>query len=158
MKSMIRPVEFYAPLSEVEVKMTLKELCGSTWHNYPFRGEVDKNAFRLTKNQNPFFRTKGVPKPTLKGNFVGEGQQTKVTVALHTSKTDIFKWLIFVLGIVFFAGYGFVSMLEQGFAAALLSAKIIGCFGLVLLAITYFLFWISFRRSVARIKKALGCL
>ena len=49
MKSIIRPIEFVSPLSEVEVRMTLKELCGSKWDNFPFDGEVDKNSFRLKK-------------------------------------------------------------------------------------------------------------
>ena len=100
MKSIIRPIEFVSPLSEVEVRMTLKELCGSKWDNFPFDGEVDKNSFRLIKNQRPFVQTRGIPKPILIGDFVGQDKQTKVTISLHTRITDVIGLLVLVLGTI----------------------------------------------------------
>ena len=158
MKSIIRPIEFVSPLSEVEVRMTLKELCGSKWDNFPFDGEVDKNSFRLIKNQRPFVYTRGNPKPILIGDFIGQGERTKVTISLHTRIIDIIGLLILVLGAIGLSGYGFVSMLDEGFIVAIASAIIIGGFGVACFAISYFLLWTSFHRSAAKIKKALGCL
>ena len=156
MKPIIRPIEFVSPLSEVEVRMTLRELCGSKWDNSPFDGEVDENSFRLIKNQHPFVYTRGIPKPILIGNFVRQDEQTKVTISLHTRITDIIGLLILVLGAIGLAGYGFVSMLGEGVIVAIMSAMMIFGFGVGVFALNYFLFWSSFRRSVAKIKEALG--
>ena len=156
MKSIIRPIEFVSPLSEVEVRMTLKELCGSKWDNFPFDGEVDKNSFRLIKNQHPFASTKGIPKPILIGDFVGQDKQTKVTISLHTRITDVIGLLVLVLGTIGFAGYGFVSMLDEGFIVAIVSAMMIFGLGVGFFALDYFLIWSSFHKSVNKVKKALG--
>ncbi len=159
MKSIIRPIEFVSPLSEVEVRMTLRELCGSKWDNFPFRGEVDKNSFRFIKNHHPFVSARRLPKLILIGDFIGQGELTKVTISLHTRITAIIGLLILVLGAIGLSGYGFVSMLDEGFIVAIASAIISGGFvGVTGFAISYFLHWTSFHRSVAKIKKALGCL
>ena len=155
MKSIIRPIEFVSPLSEVEVRMTLKELCGSTWDNFPFDGEVDKNSFRLIKNQDPFAYSRGIPKPILIGDFVGQDKQTKVTISLHTRIMDIIGLLILVLGAMGLAGYGFVSMLDEGFIVAIVSAMMIFGLGVGFFALDYFLIWASFHKAVNKIKKAL---
>ena len=155
MKSIIRPIEFISPLSEVEVRMTLKELCGSNWDNYPFDGEVNKNSFRLRKNRNPFVVTRGIPKPILIGDFIGQDKQTKVTISLYTRITDVIGLLIPVLGAIGLAGYGFVSMLDKGFIVAIVSAMMICGLGFGLFALDYFLIWSSFHKSANKIKKAL---
>ena len=156
MKPIIPPVEFISPLSEVEVRMTLKELCGSRWDNYPFNGEVDKNSFRLIKNQRSFVYTRGSPRPILIGAFVGQGERTKVTISLHTRITDVIGLLILVLGAIGLAGYGFVSMLDEGFIVAIVSAMMICGVGVGFSAFNYFLIWSSFHKAVNKIKKALG--
>ena len=156
MKPIIPPIEFISPLSEVEVRMTLKELCGSKWDNCPFDGEVNNNSFRLIKNQRPFVYTRGIPKPILIGDFVGQGERTKVTISLDTRITDIIGLLIFVLGAIGLAGYGFVSMLDEGFFVAIVSAVMICGLGVGFSALNYFLIWSSFHRSANKIKKALG--
>ena len=156
MKSIIRPIEFVSPLSEVEVRMTLKELCGSKWDNFPFDGEVDKNSFRLIKNQRPFVHTRGIPKPILIGDFIGQGELTKVTISLHTRITEIIGLLIIVLGAIGLSGYGFVSMLDEGFIVAIVSAMMIFGLGVGFFALDYFLIWSSFHKSVNKVKKALG--
>ena len=156
MRSIIRPIEFISPLSEVEVRMTLKELCGSKWDDCPFDGEIDKNSFRLIKNQSPFVVTRGIPKPILIGDFAEQKEQTKVTISLHTRITDIIGWLIFALGSIILAVTGFISMLNEGFIVAITSAIMIGGLGVGLIALDYFLIWSSFHKSVNKIKKALG--
>ena len=156
MRSIIRPIEFISPLSEVEVRMTLKELCRSKWDDCPFDGEIDKNSFRLIKNQSPFVVTRGIPKPILIGDFAEQKEQTKVTISLHTRITDIIGWLIFALGSIILAVTGFISMLNEGFIVAITSAIMIGGLGVGLIALDYFLIWSSFHKSVNKIKKALG--
>ena len=156
MKPIIPPVEFVSPLSEAEVRMTLKELCGSKLGNCPFDGEVDKNSFRLTKNQHPFVHTRGIPKPILTGDFVGQGEQTKVTITIETRITDIIGLLILVLGAIGLAGYGFVSLLDESFIVAIVSAVMICGLGVGFSALFYFLIWSSFHKSVNEIKKSLG--
>lgn len=154
MKPIIPPIEFISPLSEVEVKMTLKELCGSKWDNCPFDGEVNNNSFRLIKNH--FVYTRGIPKPILIGDFVGQGERTKVTISLHTRITDIIGLLILILGAIGLAGYGFVSMLDEGFIVAIVSAMMICGLGVGFSALNYFLIWLSFHKFANKIKKALG--
>ena len=156
MKPIIPPIEFISPLSEVEVRMTLKELCGSKWDNCPFDGEVNNNSFRLIKNQRPFVYTRGIPKPILIGDFVGQGERTKVTISLHTRITDIIGLLILILGAIGLAGYGFVSMLDGGFIVAIVSSMMICGLGIGFSALNYFLIWSSFHKSANKIKKALG--
>ena len=156
MKSLVPPIEFISPLSEVEVRMTLRELCGSNWDNYPFNGEVDKNSFRLIKNRRPFVRTRGISRPILIGDFVGQGEGTKVTISLHTRIIEIIGLLILVLGAMGLAGYGFVSMLDEGFIVAIVSAMMIFGLGVGFFALDYFLIWSSFHKSVNKVKKALG--
>ena len=155
MKPIIPPVEFVSPLSEVEVRMTLKELCGSKWDNCSFDGEVNNNSFRLIKNQDPFAYSRGIPKPILIGDFVGQDKQTKVTISLHTRIMDIIGLLILVLGAMGLAGYGFVSMLDEGFIVAIVSAMMIFGLGVGFFALDYFLIWASFHKAVNKIKKAL---
>lgn len=154
----IPPMEFVSPLSEVEVRMTLRELCGSRWDNYPFHGEVDKNSFRLTKNQRPFTYTRGSLKPILKGNFVEQDGKTKVTISLHTRMIETIGVLIGFLVILVLAGYAFVGMLDEGVMVAIASAMIIYGFAVLGFAISYFWIWSSFHRCATKIKKALGSI
>ena len=82
-----------------------------------------------------------------------------MTISLHTRITEIIGLLVLVLGTIGLSGYGFVSMLDEGFIVAIATAIIIGGFvGVTGFAIFYFFHWTSFHRSVAKIKKALGCL
>ena len=155
MKSIIPPIEFISPLSEVEVRMTLKDLCGSKWDNYPFHGEINKNSFRLIKNKAPFVRTRGIPYPILVGDFIGQEGKTKVTVSLHTRKLDTIMFLILALGIVGMTGYVFVFELNEGLVTAIVMAIMVFNFGAAFFAITYLSLWISFRRAAAKIRKAL---
>ena len=54
------------------------------------------------------------------------------------------------------AGYGFVSMLDEGFIVAIVSAMMICGLGVGFSALNYFLIWSSFHKSANKIKKALG--
>lgn len=155
MKSIIQPIEFISPLSEVEVRMTLKELCGSKWDDCPFDGVVDKNSFQLIKNRRPFVQTRGIPKPILIGDFVEQNEQTKVTISLHNRITDVIGLLIFALGAIVLAVIAFISMFNEGIIVAIASAIMIGGLGVGFFALDYFLIWSSFHKSVNKIKKAL---
>ena len=90
MKSIVRPIEFVSPLSEVEVRLTLRGLCGSKWDSCPFKGEVNNNSFRFKKKKIPFLYTQGVPEPILIGEFAEQDKQTRVTISLAPRIADIF--------------------------------------------------------------------
>lgn len=154
MKPLIPSIEFVSPLSEVEVRMTLRELCGSSWDNYPFNGIVDRNSFRFKKNN--LSNTRGATKPILVGDFVEQNGKTKVTISIQTRVTNILRICILVLGAITLAGFDFVAMLDESFGFAITSAVMIILFCVGILALNYFFIYSSFQRSVAKIKKALG--
>lgn len=154
MTPFIKPIQFVSPLSEVEVRMALRELCGSKFDNYPFKGEVNTNFFRLIRNN--FVMTRGVPNPILLGEFFEQNEKTHVTVSIQTSIIDIVGLCIVVLGGLCLTAYSFISMLTEGFIVAIASAMSIAVFVSGVLLLNYLLIRSSFRRSVAKIKKALS--
>ncbi len=156
MKSIFTPIEFVSPLSEVEVRMTLKELCGSQWDNYPFNGEVEKNSFRFIKNS--FENSRGVPKPILLGDFIEQDGKTRVTISVHTRITDIIGFMIILLGTVGIAGYGFVSGIRENIFLAILYSNFVLGLGGSILALDYFWCWLSFHKCIKKIKVALGSI
>ena len=110
----------------------------------------------MIKNQRPFVSTRGIPKPILIGDFIGQGELTKMTISLHTRIADIIGLLILALGAIGMSGYGFISMLDEGFIVAFVSAMMIFGLGVGFFALDYFLIWSSFHKSANKIKKALG--
>ena len=153
MKPIIPPVEFLTPLSPIEVKMTLKALCGSKWDNCPFSGTVDNNAFKLTKNHIPGMR--GFPRLILNGDFTAQGNQTKVTVSVDTKAIDIISLLIFALCGIGLAIFGFVSMLNHSLLLAIYTFLLISGFIVGVLFIDYILSKKIFRKRVKELKNAL---
>ena len=147
------PIEFLTPLSPIEVKMTLKELCGSKWDNFPFNGTVDNNAFKLTKNHIPGMR--GFPRLILNGDFTAQGNQTKVTVSVDTKAIDIISLLIFALCGIGLAIFGFVSMLNHSLLLAIYTFLLISGFTAGVLFIDYILSKKIFRKRVKELKNAL---
>ena len=154
MQPIIKPIGFISSLSEVEVRMALRELCGSKLDNYPFRGEIAKNSFCLIKNS--FTNTRGIPKPILVGEFFEQNGKTQVTISVKTRMIDYVGTCIVAFGVLFLAAFGFISMLDEGVVLAIASAVMITWLCVGMLALHYFLMWSSFRRSVEKIKKALG--
>lgn len=157
MKQIIPSVEFVSPLSGDEVKMSLKELCGSRWDNYPFKGEVGKNSFRFVRNS--LSTTKGMPKPILIGDFTEQqGGKTKVKISVKTSIAYIIEIFMVALLAIVAAGYGLVSTLGENFPLGIASAAIILIFGIGIIGVIYFLLWTDFQRSASKIKNALKCV
>ena len=155
MKSTIPSIEFISPLSEAEVRMALRELCGSKWDDCPFRGEVDKNSFRLIKNR--VANTRGIPKPILIGDFYEQNGKTKVTISIQQRMVETIGVSIWVLGAVALAGDSFVSMLHsKGFVLAFISAVILAGIGVGVVALNRFFLRSSFQRSAEQIKNSLG--
>ena len=154
MKSMIQPVEFVVPLSEVEVRMTLRELCGSRFDNYPFKGEVEKNSFRLIKNT--FENTKGIAKPIFVGSFIEQNGKTKVRISVEKSVLDSISTMVLGLAVLCFATFGFVSTLDGGLIMAITSFVAIVSPAVIGFALGYFLIWLQFQRAVTKIRRALG--
>lgn len=148
----MKGVTFTSPLSEVEVRMTLRELCGSKWENYPFCGEVDQSSFS--------FRRNGFSRNTcrcvfINGDFYEHEGKTHVTVKPSRSRFDLISSTIFNLIIVAFSIFGFISNLDDGFISACILFAIIIAFGWGYFALSKYLFLKSFEGSVQKIKKAL---
>ena len=153
----ILPCEkFSVKLSEVEVKLTLREMCGSKWYDYPFEGEVYEHSFSLTENYSGSRRNLGGV--ILEGTFYEENGKTLVTITPNIKTRDLFAYLIFVVAGGAILDYGIVEMFQSlllnggdGFFLGFLSTAA----GAAILGIIYSMFFRSFERSVERIKEAL---
>ena len=153
----ILPCEkFSVKLSEVEVKLTLREMCGSKWYDYPFEGEVYEHSFSLTENYSGFRRN--VSGVVLEGTFYEENGRTFITIIPNIKTSDLFAYLIFAVAGGTVLGYGIVEMFRSlllsggdGFFLGFLSAGA----GAAISGIIYSMFFGSFQRSVERIKEAL---
>ncbi|MBQ8859265.1 MAG: hypothetical protein IJ012_05685 [Clostridia bacterium] len=155
MKSATPSIEFISPLSELEVRMALRELCGSKWDDCPFRGEVDKNSFRLIKNS--VANTRGIPKPILVGDFYEQNGKTKVTISMQPRRVETIGVFIWILAAAALAGDSFVSMLHsKGFVSAFISAAILAGVGVGAVVLSESLLRLSFQRSAEKIKNLLG--
>jgi len=158
MKPIIKPIEFTSPLSEAEVRITLKELCGSKYDNCPFDGKVDHNSFTLFRNPKLVFaRTRGIPNPILKGEFYEENEKTYVSVSMKTRFLDWVGIIMVALGTFLLGIVMLLFTLDEGAVFALLSAGIILSSGIAFFSFHFCILTIRFRKSVLEIKKALGC-
>ena len=148
----MKAVTFTSPLSEVEVRMTLKELCGSKWDNYAFCGEVNQSSFSFRRNG----FSRGIGRYViLNGVFCEKDGKTHVTVSPSKSRFNTTSSTIFNLGILAFAILGFVLGLNDGFIQACVLLAIILGFGWGYFALHNYLFFKSFNSSVDKIKKDL---
>lgn len=88
----IKPLELEYDISETVVRMTLNELCGSVWDNYPFDGEVEQNSFFFERNN---MGSRGrLTKTYIYGTFFEQNGKTKITLF---SKTGIINWVLISL-------------------------------------------------------------
>ena len=153
----ILPCEkFSVKLSESEVRLALREMCGSKWYDYPFEGQVYENSFSLRENYSGIRRNLGGV--ILEGTFYEENGKTLVTITPNIKTRDLFAYLIFVVAGGAVLGYGIVEMFQalllnggDGFFLGFLSTAA----GAAILGIIYSMFFRSFERSVERIKEAL---
>lgn len=151
----MKAVTFTSPLSEVEVRMTLKELCGSKWDNYAFCGEVNQSSFSFRRNG----FSRGIGRYViLNGVFCEKDGKTHVTVSPSKSRFNTTSSTIFNLGILALAIFGFISALNDGFIQACALFTIIIGFGWGYFALYNLMFLKSFERSVEKIKKALNSI
>lgn len=156
MKSPIKPIEFISPLSEVEVRLTLRELCGSKFEGSPFDGEVDHNSFLMVQNPKSIFIRNAIY-PILEGNFCEENGKTHVTVSMRTRPLELFGVILFGLGAFSMAVLAFVSMLDEGSFLAAAAAMTVMAFGAGACALQYLFLSTLFFQSASKIKKALHC-
>ncbi len=147
----INLIKFDSPLSETEVRMTLKELCGSKLYDYPFRGKVNDNSFNFIRNS--FANTSLTA--TVTGNFYKQDDNTKINLFLEIKMINIIGILIFVFLFYLVAAFGFVSMLKEGIIIAIISFVIISSFGPLFLALNFLFQWLRYKRAVSIIKKEL---
>ena len=158
MKPIIKPIEFTSPLSEAEVRITLKELCGSKYDNCPFDGKVDHNSFTLLRNPKLVFaRTRGIPNPILKGEFYEENEKTCVSVSMKIRPTDWIGIAILALMTLLCGISGLLFTLSEGILLAVLFKMIVSSVCIVPLALDCFILIKRFRKSVLEIKEALCC-
>ena len=146
MKSILKPIEFLSPLSEIEVKMTLRDLSG-------FSGEVDQNSFRLINSRWRYFRRSA--KPILMGHFSEQNGKTKVTVSVHTRITDVIGLFILIIWILASIAWDIVSTPNKEFLSIMIHILVPLWFIIAVLTFGYFFLHSSFQRSVKKIKKAL---
>ena len=145
---------FYVGLSEIEVRMTLRELCGSKWDGYPFEGEVYENSFSLTGND--FIARRNIGNVVLEGSFWEENGKTTVSVSPSLKPRDLAVYLLFAIVGAGILCYGivemFFSLLHGGedFFTAFLSAVAGGIFSGIVYSITVG----SYQRSVQRLREA----
>ena len=147
---------FSVKLSEAEVRLTLREMCGSKWYGCPFEGQVYENSFSLTENYSGVRRNLGGV--ILEGAFYEENGKTLVTITPNIKSRDLFAYLIFVVAGGTVLSYGMVEMFRSlllnggdGFFLGFLSAGA----GAAILGIIYSMSFGSFQRSAERIKEAL---
>ena len=107
---------FCVKLSEIEVRMTLQELCGSKWYGYPFEGHVYENSFSLRKNH--FANRRNLNGITLEGYFYEENGKTAISIYPNFKLQDLAAYLLFAIGSGGILCYGisemFISLIMRG--------------------------------------------
>ena len=149
----IIPIKIDSPLSEIEVRMTLKELCGSPLYDYPFKGKVNENSFMLKRNN--LKNTRGFLYTVVTGSFHKQDNNTQISLFLEINTINIIAVLLFVFICYIIATFGFVSMLKEGIVIAITSFIIISSFGSLFLALNLLFAWLRYKHAVSIIKKAL---
>ena len=146
---------FCVKLSEIEVRMTLQELCGSKWYGYPFEGHVYENSFSLRKNH--FSNSRNLNGITLEGYFYEENGKTTISIYPNFKLQDLAANLLFVLASASVLCYGisemFISLIMhggEGFFVPFLAA--VG--GSILLGIIHSSLIGGFEKSIETLKEA----
>ena len=137
-------------LQEVEVRLTLRELCGPWLDDCPFGGEVEQNSFR--------FRAKNCGRgvnPVIVAQFASHNGGTKITISAERTTFDQVTYIVFALFVLVSCLVVFVTLLMNLSAEMIiLTAKLVGVFALIF-GVDHCVFLFIFRRSLAKIKKAL---
>ncbi len=125
----MKAVTFTSPLSEVEVRMTLRELCGSALDEFPFRGEVGQSSFTLVKNR---FWHNSFTLPIIYGQFHEIDGGTNISINTRYKLFDLICLILSAAIFIALAVYLFVIAIGENPILACISATIILCFGEVL--------------------------
>ena len=146
---------FCVNLSEIEVRMTLREMCGSKWYDYPFEGEVYENSFSVTENYSGFRRNLGGV--VLEGSFYEEDGKTTISISPKLKSRDLVVYLLFAIIGAGILCYGIFEMFSslllnggEGFFPSFLAA--VG--GGIFLGIVYSMVVGSFQRSIKKLQQA----
>lgn len=146
---------FCVNLSEIEVRMTLREMCGSKWYDYPFEGEVYENSFSIKANHSGFRRN--ISGIVLEGSFYEENGKTTVTISPKLKSQELIVYLIFAIVSAGILEQGisemFISLFQKvgnDFFKSFLTA--VG--GGVFLLIVYSMTIRSYQKSMEKLKKA----
>ena len=151
-------ITFEVGIAEPEVRMTLKELCGSVWDECEFSGEISQNSFSFIKNNTAHTYTKGIPRVILDGHFSEKNGKTQVSVCPRIRLCDIAGISIsLLLGaiLLILGATGISSALIAFDIGTLISSLFIAALGVGLWIFEYWAISLSFRKSVEIIKRAL---
>ena len=155
MKSLIKPITIVSSLPCIEVKMTLKELCGSSLYDYPFRGEVTNNSFCFIKNTPLFSAVDNGIDPIIVGEFFQKDGKTHITISPKLSTFSLISFVLlsvlpFVIGITTFLSIASVSISD----AVIMAVPVTWVLS-VFPFLVYLSCLIKFRRAVKKIKEAI---
>jgi preprotein translocase subunit SecG len=146
---------FCVKLSEPEVRITLRELCGSQWNDCPFKGEVYENSFSITENHSGI--RKGFKGIILDGYFYEENGRTTISVSSRLSPNDLVVWVLFAIvsASILLSGISGMasSMFSEGSGEPFLSF-LTAVAGGVFLGIVYSLSIGSYQKSLEKLEKA----
>lgn len=154
MVPMTKPIEFRTSLSEAEVRLTLKGICGSVLYDDPFRGTVERNSFTLLRNSvNPFCRIRR--SSILHGTFEQQADGTRVVIRGCDRNMEFIGRLFYSVFVLFISVFTFVSNFSDGWMSAMAISLLLLSFATVWVALDYLFFRIEFRYCLKKVKKAL---
>ena len=145
---------FSVNLSEIEVRMTLRELCGPKSYDYPFTGEVHENSFSFTENH--FGIRRNIGGLILEGSFYEEDGKTTISISPNFKSRNLTGNLIFAAVGAFLLSDGMHTMLTSLFNGGenFLYEFSVAVAGGIFLGIEYHLLIGSFQKSIKKIQKA----
>ena len=146
---------FCVKLSEPEVRITLRELCGSQWNGCPFKGEVYENSFSITENHAGI--RKGFKGIILDGYFYEENGRTTISISPRLRSNDLIMWLLFAIVSASLLLSGIAGMASSLFLDAggdTFTSFLTAVAGGVFLGIVYSLSVGSYQKSLEKLQKA----
>lgn len=151
------PVSFTADMSAPEVRITLRQMCGSSWDGYCFDGTVGENSFTMVKNCSN--GTRGAVRVAVDGDFSENDGKTHISARPRIRPADIPSVLIAVLIGLLLTVFGTFDLLLSfimGELWTVFSSLILIALGAALLIFEHALILVSYKKTVKAIKKELG--
>ena len=151
------PMSFTADMSAPEVRITLRQMCGSPWDGYCFEGTVEDHSFTVVKHLSN--GTRGVIRVGVDGDFSENDGKTHISVRPRIRPTDIPSLLVAVLLgllLVVFGTFDLLLSLLMWEAGTVIFSLILIALGIALLFFEHTLISMSYAKTVKAIKNELG--